>query len=97
MQLKYRMYRRTNGAYYWQENGTAKQGSLRTKNKQDALRLLNAMNESHRQPIINLSLGRAYLSAHDPKMVTRTWQAVMDEMSAEIRPGSTWTQQQGRA
>lgn len=88
MQLKYRIYRRSNGAFYWQENGTAKQGSLRTKNKHDAQRLLNAMNESHRQPIINLSLGRAYLAAHDPKMVTRTWQAVMDEMATHGIPST---------
>jgi integrase len=37
------------------------------------------MNESHRVPIINLNLARAYLVAHDPKMVTRTWQHVMNE------------------
>jgi hypothetical protein len=33
------------------------------------------MNEAHKQPILNLALGRAYLSAHDPKLCTRTWQA----------------------
>lgn len=39
------------------------------------------MNESHRQPTLNLNLARAYLAAHDPKMAQRTWQAVMDEMA----------------
>ena len=40
------------------------------------------MNESERQPTINLNLARAYLAAHDPKMARRTWRAVTDEMAA---------------
>jgi integrase len=86
VQLKYRLYRRSNGGFYWQENGSSKQGSLRTRDKREAQTLLNAMNESHRQPTVNLALGRAYLSAHDPKMATRTWQAVMDEMATHGIP-----------
>ncbi len=30
MQLKYRLYRRRNGVFYWQENDSSKQGTLRT-------------------------------------------------------------------
>lgn len=86
MQLKYRLYRRNNGAFYWQENGSPKQGSLHTKDKREAQCLLNAMNEAQRQPILNLALGRAYLSAHDPNMATRTWQAVIDEMNTHGIP-----------
>jgi integrase len=44
------------------------------------------LNESHRQPILNLNLARAYLAAHDPKMAQRTWQAVMDEMATHGIP-----------
>ena len=44
------------------------------------------MNESHRQPTLNLNLARAYLAAHDPKMVNRTWQEVMDEMATHGIP-----------
>jgi hypothetical protein len=80
------MYRRHNGVFYWQENNSKKQGTLRTTDKREAAQLLNAMNESHRQPIINLNLARAYLAAHDPKMAQRTWQAVMDEMAAHGIP-----------
>jgi len=29
------------------------------------------MNESHREPTLNLSLARAYLAAHDPKMAAK--------------------------
>ena len=86
MQLKYRLYRRRNGIFYWQENDSSKQGTLRTSEKREAERLLNAMNESHREPTLNLNLARAYLAAHDPKMAQRTWQEVMDEMATHGIP-----------
>jgi integrase len=86
VQLKYRMFRRCNGVFYWQDNESAKQGTLRTPDRRDAERLLNAMNESHREPTLNLNLARAYLAAHDPKMAQRTWQAVMDEMATHGIP-----------
>ena len=88
VQLKYRIYRRRNGVFYWQDNGSRKQGSLRTSDRREADRLLNAMNESHRQPTINLNLARAYLAAHDPKMAERTWQAVMHEMATHGIPST---------
>lgn len=86
VQLKYRLYRRGNGVFYWQENNSPKQGSLKTSDRRDAERLLNAMNESHRAPTLNLNLARAYLAAHDPKMAQRAWQAVMDEMATHGIP-----------
>jgi integrase len=93
VQLKYRLYRRRNGVFYWQENDSAKQGTLRTNDRREAERLLNAMNESHREPTLNLNLARAYLAAHDPKMAQRTWQAVMDEMATH---GIPTTQERAR-
>jgi len=86
VQLKYRLYRRRNDVFYWQENNSKKQGTLRTTDKPEAERLLNAMNESHRKPTLNLNLARAYLAAHDPKMAQRTWQAVMDETATHGIP-----------
>jgi len=81
VQQKYRLYRRCNGRFYWQENDSSKQGSLQTSDRREAEKLLNAMNESQRQPILNLSLARTYFAAHDPKLTTRTWQEAMDEMA----------------
>jgi integrase len=46
------------------------------------------MNESQRQPILNLSLARTYLAAHDPKMITRTWCEVMKEMATHGIPAT---------
>jgi len=86
VQLKYRLYRRRNGVFYCQENDSKKQKTLRTSDKREAERLLNAMNESRREPTLNLNLARAYLAAHDPKMAARTWQAVMDEMATHGIP-----------
>src|SRR5437870_4661080 len=86
VQLKYRLYRRRNGVFYWQDNSSKNQGTLRTADRREAERLLNAMNESHREPTLNLNLARAYLVAHDPQMARRTWQAVMDEMATHGIP-----------
>src|SRR6266436_3390534 len=88
VQLKYRLYRRRNGVFYCQENGSQKQGTLRITDRREAERLLNAMNQSHREPTLNLNLARAYLAAHDPKMAQRTWQAVMDEMATHGIPST---------
>jgi integrase len=88
VQLKYRLYRRHNGVFYWQDNTSKKQGTLRTTDKREAERQLNAMNESHRQPTLNLNLARTYLAAHDPKISQRTWQAVMDEMARHGIPST---------
>ena len=43
-------------------------------------RLLHAKNEALRQPAINRQIARAYLTACDPLIATRTWQNVMDEI-----------------
>src|SRR5205823_6564140 len=86
VQLRYRLYRRHNGVFYWQEDDSSRQGTRRTNDRREAARLSNAMNESHREPTLNLNLARAYLAAHDPQMAKRTWQAVMDEMATHGIP-----------
>src|ERR1035437_99094 len=85
MKLKYRMYRSSkSGYYYWQDNDTGKQRTLCTSDNQEAQRLLNAKNESWSMPAtaINLQIARAYLNAADPKLVSRTWQEVMEALVA---------------
>jgi hypothetical protein len=74
---KYRLFQRANGVFYCQDNQSGQQRSLRTKNRRAAEKLLHAQNEAHRLPTLNLTMARAYLSAHDAKMSTRTWTAVM--------------------
>lgn len=69
------------GTVYWiQDNQTRKQETLHTKDRTEAERLLNARNEAHRQPIINLQIARAYLMVSDPQASKRTWSDVMAEI-----------------
>src|ERR1700690_874029 len=79
MKTKYTMFRR-GGIFYAQESATGKQTSLRTKDETEAKSLLNARNEAMRQPVLNLHLARAYLTASDPAFVERTWATVMEQM-----------------
>jgi len=62
---------------------TRRQESLGTKDKATAQRVLNARNEADLQPAINRQIAQAYLrAAADPKMITRTWQEVMEAILA---------------
>ena len=61
---------------------------LRTKDETEARSLLNARNEAMRQPVLNLHLARAYLTASDPAFVERTWQSVMDQLQARGKDSS---------
>jgi len=74
------MYERADrgGTYYWEDTISRQQGSLKTKNREDAEKLLHAKNETARQPHLNRELGRLYIKAADPAMATRTWQDVID-------------------
>jgi hypothetical protein len=77
------MFRRGN-TYYCQDNVTGKQESLRTSDEKSARRLLNAKNDTARQPQLNLALAKVYLTGHDTRLVKRTWAEVME---ASIQPG----------
>ena len=81
MKPKYTLVRRGD-VYYSQDSATGKQTSLRTKDEAEARSLLNARNEAHRQPVLNLHLARAYLTASDPAYFERTWQTVIGQMQA---------------
>ena len=78
MKQQFRLFRRGWGTYYVEDTSTWKQESLHTRNKQDAQRLVHARNEAHHQPLLNLQIARAYLSAAEPAFLARTWQHVMD-------------------
>jgi hypothetical protein len=84
---KFRMFLR--GSVFWaQDNETGKQESLRTKDRPEAERLLNAKNEAHRQPIINMQIARAYLMVGDPEASKRTWGQAMQEI-VKLKKGET--------
>jgi site-specific recombinase XerD len=87
MKAKYTLFRRS-GIYYSQDSATGQQKSLRTRDETEALQLINARNEAHRQPVLNLHLARAYLTASDPAFVERTWQTVMEQMQSRGKESS---------
>jgi len=58
MKSRYILFRRS-GVYYAEDTVTRKQYSLRTKDEAEAMVLLNARNESFRQPVLNLQIARA--------------------------------------
>ena len=87
MKTKYTLFRR-GGIYYSQDSATGQQKSLRTRDEAEALKLIGARNEAHRQPVLNLHLARAYLTASDPAFVERTWQTVMEQLQARGKESS---------
>jgi len=87
MKTRFILFRRGE-VYYYEDTVTRKQISLRTRDEGEAAALLNAKNESFRQPILNLQIARTYLAATDPEVAKRTWQMPMDEMT-KTKTGST--------
>jgi hypothetical protein len=73
MKARFILFRRA-GVYYCEDTTTRKQTSLKTKNESEAVTILNARNESFRQPRLNVQIASAYLTASDPAMSNRTWQ-----------------------
>ena len=65
MKRRYLLYLR-GSTWYCEDTLTGKQETLRTKDRETALRLVNARNEAQQQPAINLQIARAYISVSDP-------------------------------
>ena len=87
MKSKFNLFRR-NGVFYTEDTTSGKQSSLRTRDETEAKSLLNAKNEAQRQPVLNLHLARAYLTASDPAFVERTWQSVMEQLQSRGKDSS---------
>jgi integrase len=82
MAQRYRKFKRAWGTWYVFDNATGNSSSLKTRVRAEAEQQVAAMNETERQPAINLSLAKVYLNATDPKLATRTWQEVMEHITA---------------
>ena len=83
MKQAFGLVRRPWGVFYLKHKITGEQKSLKTSDKHEAQRILQAHNESESQPHFNLSLARVYLNGADPKLATRTWQEVMENIVAK--------------
>ena len=80
MKQAFGLIRRPWGVFYLKNKVTGQQTSLKTSDKHEAQRILQARNESESQPNLNLSLARVYLNGADPNLATRTWQDVMNDI-----------------
>ena len=83
MKQQFGLIRRPWGVFYLKKKSTGEQTSLKTKDKTEALRLLQAQNGAVEQPHFNLALARVYINGADPKLGTRTWQEVMEHIVAK--------------
>jgi hypothetical protein len=82
MKRRFILYRRKRGGmFYLEDTQSKKQESLHTKNRADAVSVLNARNESRRQPQLNLQIAKAYLSGTDSSVTTRTWQNAIESLT----------------
>jgi len=77
MQNRFTLFRR-GAVFYCEDRSTGQQKSLHTRSEAEARKLVLTRNEAVNQPLMNLALAKAYLSAQDPKLITRTWADVME-------------------
>jgi len=87
MKQRFWLFKR-GSAFYLQDSETGKKESLGTRDSKQAERLRAARNEAAEKPLLGLTLGKAYLSAYDPKLVERKWAVVMDEFGQRGRDSS---------
>ena len=67
--------------FYCVDKTTGKRTSLKTSNRDDAEQIVEAKNNSVRQPILNLQIAKAYLAGTDNGIATRTWQQALDSLA----------------
>ena len=79
MLAQYRIFSRR-GVYYAEDRSSGHQTSLRTRCRVEANQIIAAKNQAAAQPVLNLTMARAYLTASSPEMMTRTWLDVMKEI-----------------
>lgn len=90
MKNRFRLVRRGDrgSTFYAFDTSTRNWESLKTKDAEEAARLVRVKNEACKQPAMNLHLARVYLKHSDPAIATRTWQDVMEEI-AKSKQGET--------
>src|ERR1700734_3065560 len=77
MKNRFKMFRRGT-KFYCEDRTTGQQKSLQTSDEAEARKIVQTKNEAVAQPLMNLVMAKTYLSAQNPKMITRTWAEVME-------------------
>lgn len=73
---------------YVHNRQTGSRESLHTKDETEALKLVQARNETVAQPALNREMAKVYLRAQDPEFCQRTWKHVAELIDAAYE-GST--------
>jgi hypothetical protein len=66
--------------FYCVDKTTGKRTSLLTTDRDEAQQIIEAKNQAERQPVLNLQIARAYLTASDPAWTQRNWQDVANRI-----------------
>ncbi len=80
MNQRYKIYRRHRGVFYLRDTKTNERESLRTKDREEAVRLCNARNDAVQRTGLNLQLARVYFMASDAGASERTWTHVLHQI-----------------
>jgi len=67
--------------FYCVDKTTGKRTSLQTTNKDEAQQIIEAKNNSVRQPVLNLQIAKAYLAGSDNGIATRTWHSALESLT----------------
>src|SRR5262249_37259625 len=86
MKQKYRLWQRAGSVYYAFDRETKKQISLGTKDKTEAIRLLNAKNEAAANPSLARKIAGRDLTAADQVIAKPTWRTAFQEPT-KPKPG----------
>jgi integrase len=83
MKTRYRLIRRgiRGDKFYCVDKTTGKRTSLGTASEDDARQIVEAKNNSERQPVLNLQIAKAYLAGSDKGITTRTWQNAIESLT----------------
>ena len=83
MKTRYRLTSRgiRGGMFYCVDKTTGKRTSLHTTNPDEAQQIIEAKNNSVRQPVLNLQIAKAYLAGTDNGIATRTWQQALENVT----------------
>jgi integrase len=87
MQNRFTVFRRGT-VFYCEDRSTGQQKSLLTRLEDEARRIVQAKNDAVNQPLMNLVMAKTYLSAQDPKLITRTWADVMARFCDRSNPNT---------
>jgi hypothetical protein len=82
MTTRYRLTHRgaRSGMFYCVDKTTGKRTSLKTLDRDEAQQIIEARNQSERQPVLNLQIAKAYLAGTENGIATRTWQGAMESL-----------------